>query len=602
MVTVASTRKSFIDPKDLPEVERATVRRILRTLRPYRKHVLMAIGSMLVCALLNLVPPILIERTVDHAIPHGDRDQLWLLCALMVLGPVAAGLLQVGQKYLTSFTGERVMLDLRTQLYEHLQRQPVGYFTAARPGEALSRVLNDVQGTGSMISSTMVDIVESSIVLVTTAAVMFWLDWRLAIFAIIFVPAFAIPTRRVGRKRKSLRRQVQRGMAEMTGILAETLTVSGALLTKVFGSEKMEAARLRSKAQEVMALSLRQTLVGRWFQMLLGLFEAAGPALIFAIGGWLVLEGHARLGTVVAFVTLLKRLYGPASKLATVHVDLVTSYAYFDRIFSVLDLEPAVGDAPDAKTLGRARGEVEFRKVSFSYGTDDTTLTNVDLDIKPGTFVAIVGPSGAGKSTLVGLLPRLYDPTSGAILVDGVDVRTVTLASLRAQIGVVTQETYLFHDSIRANLRYARTDATDAEIEDAARAAQIHDVIAAMPDGYDTVVGDRGFRLSGGERQRVAIARVLIKDPRILILDEATSALDPQSERLVQSALDLALAGRTSFVIAHRLGTVRRADTIIVLEKGRVVEQGSHAALVAAGGLYARLHKQLFAPEEHEAA
>ncbi|HVV82840.1 MAG TPA: ABC transporter ATP-binding protein, partial [Kofleriaceae bacterium] len=595
-----STRKSYIDPHDLPEVERVTIRRILGCLRPYRRHVAAVVALMLVCALLNLVPPVLIKRTVDQAIPNGNLRELWVLCILMVLGPLVASLIQVGQKYLTAYTGERVMFDLRTQLYEHLQRQPVSFFTKAKPGEALSRVLNDVQGTGSLVSSTLVDLVNSTIVFVTTAIVMFMLDWRLALFGIVFVPSFAIPTRRVGRKRKVLRRQVQLGMQEMTGILAETLTVSGALLTRVFGTERLESARLRKKADEVMQLSLKQTLVGRWFSVVLGLFETAGPALIYAIGGWLVFKGHAQLGTLIAFVQLLKRLYSPASNLATVHVDLVTSYAYFDRIFAVLDLEPACGDLPDARTLDRVRGDIELRHVSFSYGEDDVTLKDIDLHVPAGTFVAIVGPSGAGKTTLVGLLPRLYDATAGSVLVDGVDVKSVTLASLRAQIGVVTQETYLFHDTIRANLRYARADATDEEIEAAARAAQIHHVIAAMPEGYDTVVGDRGFRLSGGERQRVALARVLIKDPRILILDEATSALDPQSERLVQGALDQALHGRTSFVIAHRLGTVRRADIIVVLDKGVVVEKGSHDELVASGGLYARLHRQLFAPEEAE--
>jgi ATP-binding cassette subfamily B protein len=588
-------RPTRIDPADLPAVERATLRRMLRYLWRYRRLGAIIVAAIVGAALLNALPPLFVKRIVDHAIPERRVGLLLALCAGMVLGPLGAGLLGVAQKYVAALVGERVMFDLRLELFTHLQQQSLGWFARARPGDALSRVLNDVQGAGNVVSSTLVNVVQNLVVLATTTTLIVYLDGRLALVALALLPIFILPTRRVGRKRKRLKRAMQARVAEMTGILMETLSVSGALLLKVFGTEALEGQRLRAKAGEVMALSLAQTLVGRWFNMLMGLFETLGPAMVFALGGWLIMHGRLQLGTVVAFVTLLKRLYAPASDLAGVHIDVVTSYAYFERIFGVLDQEPAIRDAPGATALGDVRGELRFEGVTFGYGDDDApVLRDVDLVVPAGACVALVGPSGAGKSTLAALVSRLHDPSAGRVLVDGRDLREVTLASLRAHIGVVTQETFLFHASILDNLRYARPGASLAEVHAAAQKAQIHDFVAGLPQGYETLVGDRGHRLSGGERQRLAIARAILKDPRILILDEATSALDSTSEALVQAALEPLLAGRTSLVIAHRLSTIRKADLILALERGRIVESGSHDSLLARGGLYASLHRQQF--------
>jgi ATP-binding cassette subfamily B protein len=587
-----STKKSYIDPSELPPLDRTTLRRILGCLRPYRRRGAFVLVLLVLVAGLQMVPPLLIRQVVDEAIPERRLLLLLLLCGGMVAGPLVAGLLQVLQKVLATRTAEQVMLDLRVQLFTHLQAQPLSYFTRARPGEALSRVLNDVQGAGSALGSTLVSVASNLVTFVLALATVVWLDWRLALLALVLLPVYVFPTRRVGRRRKELKRRSQALMAQLTGLLAETLSISGAQLIKVFGTEDVEAHRVRAKGAELMEVNVKQALTGRWFAMVLGVIEKIGPAMVFAAGGVLVMRGQLGLGTVVAFVTLIGKLYGPASSLATVHVDVVTSYAYFERVFAVLDLEPEIRDMPGAEPLGPCRGAITFRHVSFAYPGSSATLTDINLKVEPGQTLALVGASGAGKSTLAALVPRLHDPTSGQVLVDGRDIRSVTLASLRSQISVVQQETYLFHGTIEDNLRYGRPTATASEVQAAAEAAQIHDLVLALPEGYKTMVGDRGHRLSGGERQRVAIARALLRDPRILILDEATSSLDSHSEAKVQEAFERLRQGRTSIVIAHRLSTVREADQIAVVDGGRIVEIGSHAQLVIGNGPYAQLYRR----------
>ena len=583
-------RKTSITPSDIPGLDAAIFGRIVECVKPYWMRALGVGICMVAAALLSLAAPWFVKRVVDVALPNRDLRLLWLSCAGMIAGPLLAECVRVGQKYLAETIGQDVMLDLRTALYRRFHEIPFASFTKLQSGEAVSHVLNDVQGVGDAVSGTLADIAQNTVVLMAAIAFMIFLEWRLALVAFAMMPLLILRTRRVGQKRKAIKRQAQARTSQLTGVVTETLSISGALLVRSFDTTETEVRRFRQHAEELRRLALAQALVGRWFRMMLRSFESLAPAIVFAFGGWLIVRGQVPLGTVVALATLMKRVYGPASDLAGVHVDLMTSYAYFERVFAVLDRTQPPRETTTPVRLGRVAGTLEFRNVCFQYDDESgAALSGVDVTIEAGTTVGIVGSSGAGKTTLGALIMRLYDPTEGAVLLDGTDLREVSLSSLRANIAVVTQETFLLHGTVLDNLRYGNPDASPAQIEDAARRAQIHDRIAALPEGYATVVGERGYRFSAGERQRLAIARAIVRDPRILILDEATSSLDSVSERLVQQSLAPLLVGRTSVIIAHRLSTIRDADLILVMDQGSIIERGTHDELLARNGRYAWL-------------
>jgi len=589
-----------------------TVRRIAGFFRPYRWPVLVVVVSIVVTSLLGVVNPFLLKFVLDVAIPEEDLFLLNVLIVAMIAVPVISGLFGVGQTYVNNRVGQAVMQDLRDAVYAHLQRMPLRFFTETRTGEIQSRIANDVGGVQSVVTDTASSVFSNLIIVVTTLLAMVVIDWRLTAISLSILPFFLYLTYRVGKVRRQASEETQKSMADMSAITEETLSVSGILLAKTFGQQSAAVERFRVANARLARLQLRQSLVGRWFFMLVGTVFSVMPAVVYWIAGMLVISGDPAaptIGDIVAFTTLQARLFFPLGQLLNVQVEVQGALALFDRIFEYLDMEPEISDKPDALPLrpSTVLGRVRFRHVFFSYpapaeSTGDSGggngrpfgLRDIDFEVEPGQLVALVGHSGSGKTTSTYLLPRLYDAESGAVEIDGRDVRDVTLTSLGDVIGFVTQEAYLFHATVRDNLAYAKPDATERELQAAARLAAIHDRIRELPEGYDTVVGERGYKLSGGEKQRLALARVLLKDPRILVLDEATSALDTVSERLIQRAIETTMRGRTTLAIAHRLSTILRADLILVYEGGRIVERGTHAELLALNGVYAQLYHEQF--------
>jgi ATP-binding cassette subfamily B protein len=608
-----------------------TLRRITAFFRPYRAKVVIVLAAILLTSFVGLINPILLKLLIDVAIPRRDWALLNLFVGLMIVLPIVSGLIGVGQSYLNNVIGQNVMHDLRTALYAHLQKMPLRFFTDNKTGEIQSRLANDVGGVQSVVTDTAASLTSNIAIALSTIVAMFIIDWRLTLLSLGMLPFFMYLTFRVGKVNREVRGETQKSLAEMSAATEETLSVSGMLLSKTFGQQQTAIDRFSKLNRRLASLQIRQAMVGRWFFMIIGTIFSITPAFVYWLAGYLAIQNdpHApTIGDIVAFTTLQSRLFFPLGQLLNVQVEIQGALALFDRIFEYLNLDPVIVDAPDAIDLAAApvAGRIRFRDVSFRYPTappvepaaaDESEggdlppevpsplrpvvadalpfgLEHIDFEAQPGQLLALVGPSGSGKTTTTYLVPRLYDADEGSIEIDGMDVRKLSLVSLGRVIGFVTQETYLFHDTVRANLLYAKPEATQAEMEVAARAAAIHDRVMELPQGYDTIVGERGYKLSGGEKQRIAIARVLLKDPRILILDEATSALDTVSERLIQRALEQLERGRTTIAIAHRLSTILRADQILVYDGGHIVERGTHATLLAKGGLYARLYHEQF--------
>lgn len=642
------------DGSKRPALSWHLIRRVLTYARPYRQQILIMLVTILISASFGLAGPLILREIIDNALPNEDISLLAMLAVGLMLVPLINAAVLVYQRWLNVQIGEGLIYDLRSALFDHLQQMSLRFFTNTKVGELMSRLNNDVVGAQRAINTTLVSIVTNSVTVIVTVGLMLALEWQLTILGLVVVPLFILPARRATRILRQIARKQMEENAKMSALMNETLNISGIMLVKLFGRWEEESKRFNTRAAGVRDAGISQAIASATFFAFLGLIGAVGTVLVYYMGGRLVIDGTFTIGTIVAFAALLTQLYGPLQALVNAPVEFATAMTSFERVFEVLDLPIEIHEKTDAKTLDKVEGEIEFLDVSFAYNalgdsgmlgdvdrirdmdnikrvlsddddkkakngkagngksaaTDKTdnaetpthqartmALQNVNFSIQSGQLVALVGPSGAGKTTITYLIPRLYDPSEGHILLDGIDLRDIRLKSLSEHIGMVTQETYLFHDTLRMNLLYARPDATQAQIEDACKAANIHDYIANLPDGYETVVGERGYRLSGGEKQRIAIARVLLKNPKILVLDEATSHLDSQSEKLIQAALEKVMRDRTSIVIAHRLSTILAADLILVMDRGQVVERGTHEELLVQNGKYAELYHTQFSQE-----
>lgn len=582
-------------------VKDVSLARIWRMFSGYKKLLAFIVMLALGGAVIGLLPPMVMKIIIDEVIPSKDMRMLAWMVGLMVLLPVLSGVLGVWQNHLNNKVGQGVMSDLRQGLFHNLQQQSIGFFTASRSGEVIQRVTEDVQAIQSVVTNVVVNTITQSVIVLTTIGILFAMDWRLALLSVILLPVSMIPVRKVSRIRKNMRHETQKVRAQMASQLGEVFGVSGAMLTRIFGRERSQEQQFGELNRHVMNMELRLNLMGRWFMMFVGVLGPLGTALIYLYGGYNVIHGTMTIGAIVAFAAYLSRLYMPFGTLLNLHVEVTTALGVFQRIFEYMDLEPQITEKENALSMPECAGKVTYSDVSFGYASGgQQVLRQISFEAKPGEVLALVGPSGAGKSTLISLIARLYDPTEGRVAVDGIDLRDVNLTDLRRHVGYVTQESFLFHATIRDNLRFAREEATLEEMIEACKKAYIHDFIMTLPEGYDTMVGERGHRLSGGERQRLSIARAILKDPTILLLDEATSHLDSESEAYVQEALQELMQGRTTLVIAHRLSTILAADQILVLQDGQVAEQGKHAELLEADGLYALLYHTQFA--DHAAA
>ncbi len=636
------------DAGEKPRVTWQLLRRVLAYARPYRVHIALMLLLILVTTLLGLLTPLIFRDLIDYTLPNGDVARLNLLAFGIVAIPLVSSLIGIVSRRLNAAVGEGVIYDLRVSLYAHLQQMSLRFFTNTKTGELMSRLNSDVVDAQNAISNTIVSIIANIIQVIFTLAFMLALEWRLTIIGIAVLPLFILVARRIGSRLRDIAREQMRINAQMNAMMNETLNISGVLLVKLFGQSNNEIQRFENRAGRVRDIGVIRAVLGNQFFAFIGLLGVVGTAIVYWFGGHLVIQGVFSIGLIVAFASYLGQLYGPLQALTNAPVDFATALVSFERVFEIIDLPLEIAESPTARALPQVRGELAFENVSFTYSVDDRlllkavdrywdednisaalsgedgkpaagdangsegddeggdrsrsqaraqALQNVSFRTAPGQLVALVGPSGAGKTTMTYLIPRLYDPTEGRITLDGYDLRELKLDTLASAIGMVTQETHLFHDTIRTNLLYARPDATQEELEAACKAANIHDFISELPERYDTVVGERGYRLSGGEKQRVAIARVILKNPRILVLDEATSHLDSQSEALIQDALKTVMHTRTSIVIAHRLSTILAADLILVVDRGQVVERGTHDELLAEQGLYAHLYETQFRRE-----